>query len=514
VNAPTLRPYQLEAIAGIRNAFTRDRATLLVLATGLGKTVTFAEIARRVVSRGRRVLVLAHRGELLEQSAVTLRRFGLTVSIEQGDQRADVLSLPDVVVASVQSLRGRRLASFPADSFALVVIDEAHHATAKSYRAILDHFATARVLGVTATPDRADGAGLGRVFRSVAHRVELAEGIAGGWLAPLELRTVFVDSLDLSKVRTVAGELHAGELEAELTRDRVLHEVAGPLSELSAGRQTIAFVAGVAQAHNLAAVLEGYGVAAAAVDGSMGPQERASVLEGYRSGRLGVVCNAMLWTEGFDAPETSCIALVRPTRSRSLIVQMIGRGTRLAPDKSSCLVLDFVPGTLARVRLAGPADALADGDLPEKVLARIRTASNASAGDLQALINAARAEHEAAAAAALEAQEAADQEQRRLVQQVGVIYAAPRMQLADLLRCMREPDRDPHGSEPLALPAQMIKLREAGFDVPETLALVDAHALFRVLEERREQGLCTLKQAKRLRSYGFRASARTASVTT
>jgi Helicase conserved C-terminal domain len=133
-------------------------------------------------------------------------------------------------------------------------------------------------------------------------------------------------------------------------------------AELSTGRQTIAFVAGVQQAHALANVLGGYGVAAAAVDGSMKPEERAAVLQDFRSGRVRVVTNAMLWTEGFDAPETGCVALVRPTRSRSLLVQMIGRGTRLAPDKSSCLVLDFVPGTVANLRLAGPADALAEGE--------------------------------------------------------------------------------------------------------------------------------------------------------
>lgn len=121
---------------------------------------------------------------------------------------------------------------------------------------------------------------------------------------------------------------------------------------------------GVEQAHALAAVLTGFGVSAAAVEGSMPAEKRKAVLDDYQSGRVQIVTNAMLWTEGFDAPNTSCVALVRPTRSRALMTQMIGRGTRLADGKGSCLVLDFVPGRMARVRLASPADALAGDELP------------------------------------------------------------------------------------------------------------------------------------------------------
>jgi superfamily II DNA or RNA helicase len=500
---PSLRPYQLEAVDAIRTALTKHRSTLLVLATGLGKTVTFAEIARRVAARGKRTLVLAHRGELLDQAAATVRRLGLSVAVEQGDRRVALADLPEVLVASVQSLRGKRLAGYAADTFGLLVIDEAHHATAKSYRAVLDHFASAKVLGVTATPDRSDGTGLHRVFDSVAYRMELAHGMDGGWLAPLELQTVVVDSLDLSQVRTVAGDFAVGQLEAELTRDGVLHEVARPLAELSTGRQTIAFVAGVQQAHALANVLGGYGVAAAAVDGSMKPEERAAVLQDFRSGRVRVVTNAMLWTEGFDAPETGCVALVRPTRSRSLLVQMIGRGTRLAPDKSSCLVLDFVPGTVANLRLAGPADALADGELSEAAQARVRALSR-DQGRLTDLLAKVRDEEAATAAAEQDVAERRLAESRRLVQQVGVIYAAPRMDMATLLACIDDaPASGSHRQEP-ATAVQVAQLRDAGFKVPESIPRSSALVLFRVIEKRRAEGLCTVKQAKRLRGYGLR----------
>lgn len=214
-SSPELRPYQVAAVAGVRERFAAgDRATLLVLPTGTGKTVVFAEVARRVVARGRRVLVLAHRRELLEQAIGKLAAAGVRAELEQGPARAG--DAP-VVVASVATLRGPRLASWARDAFALVVVDEAHHATATSYRAILDHFAPARALGVTATPDRADGAGLGAVFESVAFRFDVATAIREGWLAAIRGRRINLEGLDLDRVRTVAGDLDRTELATIMT---------------------------------------------------------------------------------------------------------------------------------------------------------------------------------------------------------------------------------------------------------------------------------------------------------
>jgi type I site-specific restriction endonuclease len=497
-----LREYQCDAVSAIAREFESVRSTLLVLATGLGKTVTFAAVARDVVAGGGRVLVVAHRGELLEQASRTLQRFDLRVGIEQGVQRVDRAELPDVVIASVQTLRGKRLETFDPSTFQLVVIDEAHHATAPSYRSVLDHFEAAKVLGVTATPDRADGIGLRNVFESVAFRYELLAGIRAEHLAPLELRSVVVDSLDLSQVRTLAGDLRADELEREMTRDRVLHEIAGPLAELARGRQTLAFVVGVEQAHALAEVLRGYGVAAAAVDGSMAADQRAQVLADYSAGRVQVVTNAMLWTEGFDAPATSCIALVRPTRSRALVTQMIGRGTRQADGKSSCLVLDFVPGRMARVRLASPADALAGEELPVDIATLVQTGSTGESGRIDDLIAGARAHAEQIALFEIQRQEAAAAERRRRVQSVGVIYEAPRLNIDELLEAVSTQNSG-YERQPASL-KQVMALRASGLDVPETLSRDDASKLFGVLEARRAAGLCTLKQARKLRCYGLR----------
>jgi len=471
-----LRPYQHEAVDAIAREHERVRSTLLVLATGLGKTVTFAAIARNLAAQGGQTLVLAHRSELLEQAAATLRRLGLRAGIEQGPRSVGPLERPDAIVASVQTLQRSRLATYERDAFRLVVVDEAHHATAATYRAILDYFAPAKVLGVTATPDRGDGVGLRNVFASTAYRFELRDGIKAGWLAPLDVRAVKVESLDLSRIKTRAGELAADELEAELLRDAVLHEVAGPLVELAAGRQTLVFTVGVAQAHALAEVLRARGVAAAAVDGGMSETARAAVLDDYRARRTRVVCNAMLWTEGFDDPATSCIALVRPTGSRALVAQMIGRGTRTHAGKSDCLVLDFVPGRASRLRLASPRDVLAGDDL--ELVPSEPKADKAARKEKERLL------------AALQ--------RRRWIREVGVVYVAPQLDLDELLEALGSPS-----SGPPATPRQIDALRQLGFDVADDLTRSQASALFGLLEARRAAGLCTVRQARTLRRLGF-----------
>jgi hypothetical protein len=204
----------------------------------------------------------------------------------------------------------------------------------------------------------------------------------------------------------------------------------------------------------------------------MSDAARAAVLDDYRARRVTVVCNAMLWTEGFDDPQTSCIALVRPTGSRALVAQMIGRGTRTAPGKPSCLVLDFVPGRASKLRLASPHDVLAGDDLPAETKPADR-----------------RMQRERIAA---------ELERRRWIREVGVIYAAPQLDVDELLQALGSPDGGPS-----ATPRQIEALRGVGFDVSADLTRSQASALFGVLEQRRAAGLCSLKQARTLRRLGF-----------
>jgi superfamily II DNA or RNA helicase len=502
-----LRPYQVEARDRILAELARTRSTLLVLATGLGKTVVFAAVAQHFASQGHRVLVLAHRAELLDQAAAALRRFGLTVGVEQGERRAggDV----QVVVASVQSLRGKRLARLERGAFGLVVVDESHHAVAATYRAVVAHFTLAKILGATATPDRTDTIALGNVFESVAYRMELGAGIRDGWLSRLEVRLVVIDA-DISRVSTARGDLVPGELEKTMLGQQTVHEVAAPLAELAAGRQTLAFVAGVRHAYALAAALREYGACAAALDGGMSREERAKVLADYRAKRVSIVCSAMILTEGFDSPETACVALVRPTRSRALLTQMIGRGTRLAEGKRTCLVLSFEPRQIGSIRLAAPADALAGTDIPDALLARVRRLSQGRSTELEALIQQARQEEQAEREAAVERERTIVRERVRLVREVGVIYAAPRIDVQRLLEAVApandngDHDAGARRSGPLAAPDQVARLREAGFDVSSDLRAADALVLLDVLRRRRAEGLCTLKQARVLRRHGLR----------
>lgn len=495
-----LRPYQVEAVRAILRELRDHRATLLILATGLGKTVTFGAVAARAVQAGRKLLVIAHREELLDQAAEKMRLFGLRAEIEQGADRVDPAELPDVTIASVQTMQRARLERFARDAFALVIIDEAHHATAKSYGAILDHFVRAKVLGVTATPDRADGRGLGAVFDSVAYRMEIGEGMRAGWLAPINLRCVTVEGLDLSSIPTRAGDFDRAKLEAELRREGNMHAVAGSLVSLIGERQTIAFTAGVAQAHDLAACLAARGIASAAVDGSMAREERERVREAFRAGAIRAVANAMVWTEGFDAPETSCIALIRPTRSRALITQMIGRGLRTAPGKTDCLVLDFVPERAGKFRLASPADALAGSEVSDGIAEIVQRLSIEHGGDLGELMQRAEAEQ---LALELEEQKRAErdrEETARLVREVGVIYAVTSLDTARLLAAV---GRAASRGRPATV-GQIAALEKLGIDVPEGLTFRDAETLFGIVGRRRSAGLCSIKQARRLRGYGLR----------
>ncbi len=364
MSAPALRPYQLAAVDAIRARYVAgDRATLLVLPTGCGKTHCFVEIARRVVERGGRVLVVAHREELLAQAADKLVAIGIAPGIERAKSRAGDAEV--VVVASVQTLRGARLASWPHDAFRLVVIDEAHHAIAAGYRAIVERFAGARILGVTATPDRLDGAALGEVFESVAFRYELRDAIRDGWLCRIEARRVHLEAVDLDRVHTRAGDLDAGELAEELGTEQAVRGVVEPLLELAGDRRTILFAVTVAHAEHLAAALnERRPRIARAASGEMSASDRREVVDAFRVGALRVLVNCQLYTEGFDVPEVDCIAVARPTKSRALYAQCIDAQTEILTESGWCGIDD----ELGRVAACNLEDGTVHWSIAEKIV--------------------------------------------------------------------------------------------------------------------------------------------------
>lgn len=352
----TLRPYQQEAHDSILEKWGHgaDRL-LLVLPTGTGKTIVFAAVTSDRVRQGSRVLILAHRGELLEQAADKLSKStGLGSALEKADSSC-LGSWFRVVVGSVQTLmRESRLNRFPRDYFTTIIIDEAHHCISDSYQRVLQYFDKAKVLGVTATPDRGDMRDLGSYFEQIAYEYTLPTAIREGYLSPIKALTVPL-KIDISSVGIAQGDFKAGEIGTAL--DPFLEQIATEMEIYCRDRKTVVFLPLVKTSQKFRDVLIRHGFEAAEVNGNS--EDRAEVLKDFDDGRYNVLCNSMLLTEGWDCPSVDCIIILRPTKVRSLYSQMVGRGTRLYPGKEHLLILDFLWLT-DRLDLCHPASLICE----------------------------------------------------------------------------------------------------------------------------------------------------------
>ena len=352
-----LRPYQQEARDAIFREWNQEghSKTLLVLPTGTGKTIVFASVAEQCVRDGSRVLILAHRGELLEQAQDKLHRAtGLRCAIEKAEE-SSLHSWYRVTVGSVQSLmREKRLAQFDPGHFGHIIIDEAHHCLSDSYQRVLEHFPDANVLGVTATPDRGDMRNLGQYFESLAYEYSLPRAIRDGYLCPIKAQTIPL-KLDLSGVGIQSGDFKAGDLGTAL--DPYLHQIADEMTKYCQGRKTVIFLPLVKTSKKFRDILISRGFRAAEVNGES--QDRAEILRDFDAGEYNVLCNSMLLTEGWDCPSVDCIVVLRPTKIRSLYSQMVGRGTRLCEGKDHLLLLDFLWHT-ERHELCHPASLICE----------------------------------------------------------------------------------------------------------------------------------------------------------
>ena len=318
-----LRPYQQEAKESILRQWDSGvKKTLLVLPTGCGKTIVFAKVAEDCVQRGKRVLILAHRGELLEQAADKIHRYtGLGCAVEKAEESCQG-SWFRVVVGSVQTLmREKRLGNFPADYFQTIIIDEAHHCISESYQKVLRHFPEAQVLGVTATPDRGDMRNLGSYFESLAYEYTLPKAIKEGYLSPIKALTLPL-KIDMGGVGMQAGDFKASDLGTAL--DPYLLGIAQEMEKYCRDKKTVVFLPLVKTSQKFRDLLNGHGFQAAEVNGSS--EDRAQILQDFERGRYNVLCNSMLLTEGWDCPSVDCIVVLRPTKVRSLYCQMVGRG--------------------------------------------------------------------------------------------------------------------------------------------------------------------------------------------
>ena len=350
-----LRPYQQEALdAVVLNANNGISKQLVVLPTGAGKTVIFSQLPI-IKPDTLPMLVLAHRSELLEQarSKILDCNPNLTVEIEQAERKAGKV---DVVVASVATL-GRnntpRIEQYPKDYFKSIVIDEAHHAAAPSYRRIIDFFSPDFLLGVTATPQRSDSTRLIDVFDEIVYYRTIQDLIKDGWLSPLVGYRVKT-STDISEVEIQNGEYSQSQLEEKIDNPERNAHVVAAYRNLAMDKKTLIFASGVRHAENLALSFNQASVKTAVIVGSTPREEREKILAQFANGQISVIVNVGVLTEGFDEPSLEAIILAKPTRSTLLYTQIVGRGTRLFEGKEHCIIIDIADTTKGKKPIGLP----------------------------------------------------------------------------------------------------------------------------------------------------------------
>ena len=488
-----LRPYQAEAKAAVFEQWDKGTLkTLLVLPTGCGKTIVFAKVAEDCVRQGYRVLILAHRGELLEQAADKIKKStNLGCATEKAEQTC-LGSWFRITVGSVQSMqREKRLSQFSEDYFNVIIIDEAHHCISDGYQKVLQHFPSAKVLGVTATPDRGDMRNLGEFFESLAYEYTLPKAIREGYLSPIKAMTIPLQ-LDLSGVSIQAGDFKAGDIATAL--DPYLHQIADEMMKYCRDRKTVVFLPLVKTSQKFKEILNEKGFKAAEVNGES--KDRAEVLEAFDKGEYNVLCNSMLLTEGWDCPSVDCVIVLRPTKVRSLYSQMVGRGTRLCEGKSHLLLLDFLWHT-ERHELCHPADLICE----KKEVARKMTENlEGTAGCPMDLEEAERKASEDVIAEREESLAKQLQEMRtRKKKLVDPLQFEMSIQAEDLSGYV------PAFGWEMAPPSdkQKQELEKRGILPDEIDNAGKANLILDRLHKRQEEGLTTPKQIRCLEKYGF-----------
>ena len=350
-----LRPYQQEALDSMLQAESNGISKqLVVLPTGAGKTVLFAQLPI-MRKNSLPMLVLAHRSELLIQAKDKIETINkdLSVGIEQAENKA---GYSDVVIASVPTL-GResssRIEQYPKDYFKTIVVDEAHHAAAPSYRRILDYFKPDLLLGVTATPQRSDSVRLIDVFQEIVYYKSIQDLIKEGWLSPLVGYRVKT-STDISDVEIQNGEYKQDQLIEAIDNPSRNNSIVTAYNDLANAKKTVVFAAGVDHAENLAEAFRKNGSSVRVIIGTTPEEERRQILSDFKSGVVTVLVNVGVLTEGFDEPSIEAIILAKPTRSSLLYTQIVGRGTRLFDGKEHCMIIDIADTTRGKKPIGLP----------------------------------------------------------------------------------------------------------------------------------------------------------------
>jgi superfamily II DNA or RNA helicase len=524
-----LRPYQRDAVNAVEKEWQTNRSTLLVLPTGTGKTVVFSEIIRR--SFPRRALVLAHREELVFQARDRIRAMtGWRVDVEMGEARAEMACMfggPRVVVSTIQTQAsggdgGGRMTRFDPRLFGVVVVDEGHHSTSSSYRRVLDWYAKGnpelRILGVTATPDRADEEALGQVYETVALDYEIQDAIRDGWLVPVTQQMVHVEGLDFSACRTTAGDLNGADLAKVMEYEENLHRIVAPSVEIIGDKQTLVFASSVSHAERICELFNRHRAGMSAwVCGKTDRDDRRRILGDFSGGRVQVVCNCGVLTEGFDNPGVEVVIMARPTKSRSLYAQMAGRATRPsnsishslnehdapearralieASDKPTCLVVDFV-GNSGRHKLMTSVDVLG-GRCTEDI--RAMAMKKLGSGKPMRVDEAISEAEEERQAEELRKQERETARRARLTARAK--YTAQSVNPFDVFDVKPVAERGWDRGKRLS-DGQANLLRKQGID-PDALPYGQARQILNELFRRWDSGMCSFAQAKLLQKRGL-----------
>ena len=488
-----LRPYQAEARDAILHEWSEGRKrTLLVLPTGCGKTVCFASVVKEQVEDGGRALIMAHRGALLDQAADKVKQVtGLDCAYEKAGASSLGSWMP-ITVGSVQSLcQEKRLQQFPPDYFSTIVVDEAHHCLSDSYQRVLEHFADANVLGVTATPDRGDMRNLGRFFDSRAYEYTMSQAIREKYLCPVKAQMIPL-KLDISDVGMSNGDYSAGEIGTAL--EPYLRQIAHEIAENYADRKTVVFLPLIHISQTFCDLLNEMGVPAAEVNGNSA--DRTDILRDFEKGRYSVLCNSMLLTEGWDCPAVDCIVILRPTKVRSLYQQMVGRGMRLYPGKTELILLDFLWMT-ERHDLCRPSSLISkDAEIAAKIDRQVM--------DTPYGVDIMEAEEEAEKDVLREREQALARQlaemrnrQRKLVDPLQYAMSIAAEDLANYV---------PTFAWEMAPPSQkqLQFLEKRGIFAESVENMGKARMLIDRLIRRQDEGLSTPKQIRCLERYGFR----------
>lgn len=547
-----LRPYQQAIQDAIFHQWKTVRSTLVVAPTGTGKTVVFATVIRRLFPK--RVMILAHRQELIWQAREKIQRVtGLKVDVEMGEYKAEIdtnlfKTRSSVIVSTVQThVAGGdgagRIGKFNPMDFGCLIIDEAHHATSPSYRRIIDYYKTNPnlvVLGVTATPDRADEEALGQVFDSVAYDYEILDAIHDGWLVPIEQQFISTE-IDFSGIRTVAGDLNLADLDVVMTAEKPLQGVVRATVEAMYGfnenyltqfpvekwpekfldiepKKAILFTTSVNHASVSCNIFNRYTSGLAAfLCGKTDKEERKMIISDFAKGKIKIICNCGVLTEGFDDSGVEIISMGRPTKSRALYAQMIGRGTRphesiahqlndvtnpflrrsmiLRSKKPTCLVIDFV-GNSGKHKLITTADILGGRVSDEAVQSAINLArSSGGKVRMDKLVE----EEEEKQKKMKEAREQAAARKAKLVAKVTykkqIVNPFDAMQIKPIAN-------QPSDDGKILSEKQRARLRSFGYD-PDSMEYARASQLLGILIDRMQNKKCTLKQAGLLERCGW-----------